>query len=147
MKERHDVISMRKKMKLDDERNKRMTILVELRYRFPALEAHSHRFSLPSLFFFFFRKSHADWMDAGRATSASSRFAKFVARGRIGWPSDKRKKETNRRSIHYVLSSRFGEIRDARRSLCCFFPLLRPIRPIPSLETLLNGMTRQTWVF
>lgn len=116
------------------------------------------RGSLPPLFdllppffpsFFFSKESH--WLDGCGSCHVCvfSKFAKFVARGRIGWPSDKRKKETNRRSnpLCSIAGSRFGRIREhgcAKISLCCFFPLLRPI---PSLETLLIGMTRQTWIF
>lgn len=131
----------------------RTTILVELRFWFSALEAHFHRFSifsLPFFLLFFFRKSHTDWMDAGRATSASSRNSRNLSHGGelAGQATSERKKRIDV-PIHYVpspgLDSGGSGNTDVQRSpLCCFFPLLRPI---PSLETLLIGMTRQTWVF
>lgn len=91
-----------------------MKILVKLRFRFPAWRPTSAAFPLfPSPSPLFFRKSHADWMDAGRATSASSRFAKFVARGRIGWTSERKKRVD-------VQSIMFHRFEDAQRSLRCF---------------------------
>ena len=64
------------------------------------------RGSLPPLFdllfsfSFFFLKKESRWLDGCGSCHVCvfSKFAKFVARRRIGWPSDKRKKETNRRS-------------------------------------------------
>lgn len=89
-------------------------------------------------------------MDAGRATSASSRNSRNLSHGGelAGQATSERKKRIDV-PIHYVpspgLDSGGSGNTDVQRSpLCCFFPLLRPI---PSLETLLIGMTRQTWIF
>lgn len=111
------------------------------------------RGSLPPLFdllfsFSFFLKKESRWLDGCGSCHVCvfSKFAKFVARGRIGWPSDKRKKETNRRSNPLCSISIRQEHGCAKISLSVAFSL-RPIQPIPSLQTLLIGMTRQTWVF
>lgn len=113
------------------------------------------RGSLPPLFdllfsFSFFLKKESRWLDGCGSCHVCvfSKFAKFVARGRIGWPSDKRKKETNRRSNPLCSISIRREHGCAKISLSLSVAFsLRPIQPIPSLQTLLIGMTRQTWVF
>lgn len=153
---RYDLILMRRRNETrwwkSVKETERTTILVELRFWFSALEAHFHRFSifsLPFFLLFFFRKSHTDWMDAGRATSASSRNSRNLSHGGelAGQATSERKKRIDV-PIHYVpspgLDSGGSGNTCAKISLCCFFPLLRPI---PSLETLLIGMTRQTWIF
>ena len=87
-------------------------------------------------------------MDAGRATSASSRNSRNLSHGGelAGQATSERKKRIDV-PIHYV-PSRFAGNTDVQRSLSLSVAFsLRPIQPIPSLQTLLIGMTRQTWVF
>lgn len=87
-------------------------------------------------------------MDAGRATSASSRNSRNLSHGGelAGQATSERKKRIDV-PIHYV-PSRFAGNTDVQRSLSLSVAFsLRPIQPIPSLQTLLIGMTRQTWIF
>lgn len=90
-------------MKLDDERNKRMTILVELRFRFPALEAHSHRFSLPSLFFFFFSKE-SRWLDGCGSCHVCVFSIREICRTRENWLAKRQAKERNESTFNPLCS-------------------------------------------
>lgn len=106
-----------------DDNSRRIAILVfRVRGSLPPL------FDLlpPFFLFFFFRKSHTDWMDAGRATSASSRNSRNLSHGGelAGQATSERKKRIDV-PIHYVpspgLDSGGSGNTDVQRSLSVAF--------------------------
>lgn len=125
----------------------RMTILVELGFRFSAFEAHFHRFSILSFSFFFKeRVTLIGWMRVVPRLRLLE--IREICRTRENWLAKRQAKERNEstfQSIMFHLDSP-GTRMCKDLSLSVAFSL-RPIQPIPSLQTLLIGMTRQTWIF